>query len=354
MEGRKDRKKIMDRDTSVVDCVVAAAPCDRFSPWVFHVQQVKGQGSRAPITPWSTAWCAIARLSAFVRALARTSFLQEMLRKFRDLLSLFSRGCVNREVQTVNWEAGKEGAAETGVNSGLKKAHKCKPWIRHFQPRKFQCFSSQCALHGLRALDFLWVLNKSAKFLPKLSNPEMLGENQERFTDELLWVCRNKLLVGPPSQNRSCAPQERTLVHWWSWWKSSREQVHCHIRMTLLHRWHQFRLQQWVSSAHGSPLGTKKRAQYHPNRKRYMRILLFWDLTYEFNTHTHTWKFWAPSILNWMHIPRVFRINYLVTDTNTHTWKMFLANEFKFNTRIHIHQKIAGNSKCIYSRAHGN
>ena len=30
---------------------------------------------------------------------------------------------------------------------------KCKPWIRHFQPGKFQRFSSQFALHGLRALD---------------------------------------------------------------------------------------------------------------------------------------------------------------------------------------------------------
>ena len=31
---------------------------------------------------------------------------------------------------------------------------KCKPWIRHFQPQKFQCFSStQFALHGLRALE---------------------------------------------------------------------------------------------------------------------------------------------------------------------------------------------------------
>ena len=38
------------------------------------------------------------------------------------------RGRVNREVQTVNWEAGKEGAVETGVKSGLTKAH--KPWIR--------------------------------------------------------------------------------------------------------------------------------------------------------------------------------------------------------------------------------
>ena len=38
------------------------------------------------------------------------------------------RGCENREVQTVNWEGGKEGAVERGVKSSLKKAH--KPWIR--------------------------------------------------------------------------------------------------------------------------------------------------------------------------------------------------------------------------------
>ena len=30
---------------------------------------------------------------------------------------------------------------------------KCKPWIRHFLHPKFECFSSQCALHGLRALE---------------------------------------------------------------------------------------------------------------------------------------------------------------------------------------------------------
>ena len=30
---------------------------------------------------------------------------------------------------------------------------KCKPWIRHFSPPEFQCFSSQFALHGLRALE---------------------------------------------------------------------------------------------------------------------------------------------------------------------------------------------------------
>ena len=39
-----------------------------------------------------------------------------------------SRGPVNREVQTVNWDAGKKGAVETGVKRGLKKGH--KPWIR--------------------------------------------------------------------------------------------------------------------------------------------------------------------------------------------------------------------------------
>ena len=34
----------------------------------------------------------------------------------------------NREVQTVNWEAGGEGVVERGVKSSLKKAH--KPWTR--------------------------------------------------------------------------------------------------------------------------------------------------------------------------------------------------------------------------------
>ena len=34
----------------------------------------------------------------------------------------------NREVQTVNWEGGGEGAVERGVQSSLKKAH--TPWIR--------------------------------------------------------------------------------------------------------------------------------------------------------------------------------------------------------------------------------
>ena len=53
---------------------------------------------------------------------------------FENLLYSFGRGDktprgrVNREVQTVNWEAGKKGAVVTGVKSGLKKAH--KPWLR--------------------------------------------------------------------------------------------------------------------------------------------------------------------------------------------------------------------------------
>ena len=67
-------------------------------------------------------------------------------------------------MQSVNWEVGKEGAAETGVKRGpksridgeleAKKAHKpwisegfrtakCKPWIRHFRPPKFLCFSAK-------------------------------------------------------------------------------------------------------------------------------------------------------------------------------------------------------------------
>ena len=38
------------------------------------------------------------------------------------------RSRVNRDVQTVNWEAGKEGAAETGV----------KPWMREALNREAQ------------------------------------------------------------------------------------------------------------------------------------------------------------------------------------------------------------------------
>ena len=43
-------------------------------------------------------------------------------------LPTLHRQRANREVQTVNWEGGGEGAVERGVKRGLKKAH--KPWIR--------------------------------------------------------------------------------------------------------------------------------------------------------------------------------------------------------------------------------
>ena len=54
---------------------------------------------------------------------------------------------------------------------------KCKPWIRHFQPRKFQCFSSQFALQGLRALE-------NWPFFTQISGrnflPELCGEIHPR------------------------------------------------------------------------------------------------------------------------------------------------------------------------------
>ena len=53
-----------------------------------------------------------------------------------------------------------------------------------------------------------------------------------------------------------------------------------------------------------------------------------------------------------MHIPRAFRNICLVTDMNTHTWKILFVNEFKLNTNTYT-SKNAGNSNCIYSRAHG-
>ena len=45
------------------------------------------------------------------------------------------------------------GACEKALREALLTVHPNR--IRHFQPPKFQCLSSQCALHGLRALDWM-------------------------------------------------------------------------------------------------------------------------------------------------------------------------------------------------------
>ena len=66
----------------------------------------------------SYLWYAMSSVSKYVAIFVFQANAKEYLRDF-------PRGRVNREVQTVNWEAGKKGAVETGVNSGLKKA-----WIR--------------------------------------------------------------------------------------------------------------------------------------------------------------------------------------------------------------------------------
>ena len=54
---------------------------------------------------------------------------------------------------------------------------KCKPWIRHFQPPKFQCFSSQCALHGLHALDVSCIAGYIALYPPR--PPRSCWNNRE-------------------------------------------------------------------------------------------------------------------------------------------------------------------------------
>ena len=50
------------------------------------------------------------------------------LEKFQKIQWRKFRRRANSEVQTVNWECGREGAVERGVKSSLKKVH--KPWIR--------------------------------------------------------------------------------------------------------------------------------------------------------------------------------------------------------------------------------
>ena len=90
-----------------------------------------------------------------------------------QLLKKICRSRVNREVQIVNWEAGGEGAAETGVNRDLKRhtrreleakiAH--KPWIseglnREVHPQNSSVPVHSGTFHGLCTLDFDTVLSK--------------------------------------------------------------------------------------------------------------------------------------------------------------------------------------------------
>ena len=70
--------------------------------------------------------------------------------------------------------------------------------------------------------------------------------------------------------------------------------------------------------------------------------------TYTYAKHSGCHRFW----IRYTYLA-LFAIIYLVTDMNTHTWTILLVNAFKFNTNTYT-SKIAGNSKCIYSRAHGN
>ena len=63
---------------------------------------------------------------------------------------LWTWGLLWSKVQTVRWEAGKEGAAETGVKRGLKRQHKPwtrakiahKPWISEVLNREVQAVKS--------------------------------------------------------------------------------------------------------------------------------------------------------------------------------------------------------------------
>ena len=77
----------------------------------------KGAEKRPESMVWEGCPCANPPLSAnpFSKPLTKGGVQQHLRR-------------ANREVQTVNWEGGGEGAVERGVKSSLKKAH--KPWVK--------------------------------------------------------------------------------------------------------------------------------------------------------------------------------------------------------------------------------
>ena len=118
---------------------------------------------------------------------------------------------VNREVQTVNWEAGQEGAVETGVKRGLKSridreleakiAHKpwimegAKPWSAN---REFGTFSLQDSSVSVHNVDFM-VCPPLEKY-PKRSENNFLSEFGGIF---------GHFLRTPPSLGHRARPQGR-------------------------------------------------------------------------------------------------------------------------------------------------
>ena len=85
-----------------------------------------------------------------------------------------------------------------------------------------------------------------------------------------------------------------------------------------------------------------------------MRILVFEDLNYEFNTHTYTWNNLSTMDFELdTQTPRVFRMNLSCSRCKGKYVKHFLVNEFKFNTNTDT-SKNDWEFKCIYFHAHGN
>ena len=66
-----------------------------------------------------------------------------------------------------------------------------------------------------------------------------------------------------------------------------------------------------------------------------MRILLFEDLNYEFNTHTHTSQILSAIALEFYTHTLRFSRDFLVTGTKTHMWEILLVTEFEFNTNTY-------------------
>ena len=62
---------------------------------------------------------------------------------------------------------------------------KCKPWIRHFQPRKLQCFRSQFALHGLRNLELRTTARESTS--PSQFPLPWISDNGWGYVSQIGW-----------------------------------------------------------------------------------------------------------------------------------------------------------------------
>ena len=99
---------------------------------------------------------------------------------------------------------------------------KCKPWIRHFQPRRFQCFSSQFALHGLRALEWNSILTRPENSLANFEHQISKKKLRMKRCELCEWNCRKEFSLRKSLANGCLRQNSLAIANVMAWCTQSR------------------------------------------------------------------------------------------------------------------------------------